>query len=39
VGPQKDVETLVDPILGALLDGIASHPPTLSPHIWIAPRL
>lgn len=39
VGPPKDVEALVDPILGALLDGIASHPPALSARIWIAPRL
>ena len=27
VGSTKDVETLVDPILGALLNGIESHPP------------
>jgi AcrR family transcriptional regulator len=39
VGPPKDVETLVDPILGALLSGIASHPPTLPANIWMAPRL
>jgi AcrR family transcriptional regulator len=39
VGPPKDVETLVDPILGALLDGIASHPPALPANIWMAPRL
>jgi AcrR family transcriptional regulator len=39
VGPPKDVETLVDPILGALLNGIASHPPTLPANIWMAPRL
>jgi AcrR family transcriptional regulator len=39
VGPPKDVETLVDPILGALLDGIASHPPALTANIWMAPRL
>jgi AcrR family transcriptional regulator len=39
VGPPKGVETLVDPILGALLDGIASHPPALPANIWVAPRL
>jgi AcrR family transcriptional regulator len=39
VGPPKDVDTLVDPILGALLNGIASHPPTLPSNIWMAPRL
>jgi AcrR family transcriptional regulator len=39
VGPTEDVETLVDPILGALLDGIASDPPALPANIWIAPRL
>jgi AcrR family transcriptional regulator len=39
VGPPKDVETLVDPILGALLNGIASHPPALPANIWLAPRL
>jgi AcrR family transcriptional regulator len=39
VGPPKDVETLVDPILGALLSGIASHPPALPANIWMAPRL
>jgi AcrR family transcriptional regulator len=39
VGPPKDVETLVDPILGALLDGITSHPPVLPTSIWMAPRL
>ena len=39
VGPPEDVETLVDPILGALLDGIALHPPALAANIWMAPRL
>jgi AcrR family transcriptional regulator len=39
VGPPKDIETLVDPILGALLNGIASHPPALPANIWLAPRL
>jgi AcrR family transcriptional regulator len=39
VGPPEDVETLVDPILGALLNGIASHPPALPANIWMAPRL
>ncbi len=39
VGPAADVERLVDPIVGALLDGIALHPPVIPPHIWIAPRL
>lgn len=39
VGPPKDVETLADSILGALLNGIASHPPTLPANIWMAPRL
>lgn len=39
VGPPKDVETLVDPMLGALLNGIASHPPALPANIWMAPRL
>ena len=39
VGPAAEVETLVEPILGAVLDGIASHPPALPPHVWIAPRV
>ena len=39
VGPPADVETLIDSVLGALLDGLASHPPALPAHIWIAPRL
>jgi hypothetical protein len=39
VGPPKDVENLVEPFLGALLDGIASHPPALPANIWSAPRL
>jgi hypothetical protein len=39
VGPAAEVETLVEPLLGALLDGIASRPPSLPPRIWIAPRL
>jgi AcrR family transcriptional regulator len=39
VGPRKDVETLVDPILGALFNGIASHPPALPANVWLAPRL
>ena len=39
VGPSNDVETLVDPILGALLTGIASHPPALPANVWMAPRL
>lgn len=39
VGPPKSVESLVDPILGALLNGIASHPPALPANIWMAPRL
>ena len=39
VGPPKDVETLVEPFLGALLDGVASHPPALPANIWTAPRL
>ncbi len=39
VGPPKDVEALVDPILGALLNGITSHPPELPANIWLAPRL
>ena len=39
VGPPDDVEALVDPILGALLDGMASRPPAVPAHIWIAPRL
>jgi AcrR family transcriptional regulator len=38
VGPPKDVETLVEPFLGALLDGIASNPPALPANIWVAPR-
>jgi hypothetical protein len=37
VGPAADAESLVKPILGALFDGFASHPPTLPPHIWVAP--
>jgi len=39
VGPVADIETLVEPILGALLDGIALHLPALPAHIWIVPRL
>ena len=39
VGPAAEIETLVEPILGAVLDGIASHPPALPPHVWIAPRI
>ena len=39
VGPTADIETLVEPILGAVLDGIAAYPPALPPHIWIAPRI
>jgi AcrR family transcriptional regulator len=39
VGPPQDVETLVEPFLGALLDGVASHPPALPANIWTAPRL
>ncbi len=39
VGPAADAETLIDGLLGALLDGIASHPPALPARIWIAPRL
>ena len=39
VGPPEEVETLVGPILGALLNGIASHPPALPANIWLAPRL
>jgi AcrR family transcriptional regulator len=38
VGPPKDVETLVDPMLNALLNGIASHPLALPAKIWLAPR-
>jgi hypothetical protein len=39
VGPPQDVETLVEPFLGALLNGLASHPPSLPANIWVAPRL
>ena len=39
VGPPEEVETLVGPILGTLLNGIASHPPALPANIWLAPRL
>jgi AcrR family transcriptional regulator len=39
VGPLGDVEALVDPMLGSLLNGIASHPPALPTQIWMAPRL
>ena len=39
VGPPNDVEALVDPILGALLNGITSRPPELPANIWLAPRL
>jgi AcrR family transcriptional regulator len=38
IGPAADVETLVDPIVGALLDGICAHPPAIPQRIWIAPR-
>jgi AcrR family transcriptional regulator len=39
VGPPADIETLIDGLLGALLNGMASHPPALPARIWIAPRL
>lgn len=39
VGPPKAVETLVDPILGTLLNGLASQPPALPANVWLAPRL
>jgi AcrR family transcriptional regulator len=39
VGPPADIETLVDGLMGALLEGMASHPPVLPARIWIAPRL
>jgi len=39
VGPPADVETLVDGLLGTLLEGVASHPPALPARIWVAPRL
>jgi AcrR family transcriptional regulator len=39
VGPPKAVEAFVDPILSALLTGIASQPPALPADIWMAPRL
>jgi len=39
VGPPNDVEALVDPLLGTLLNGIASNPPALPANIWMAPRL
>jgi AcrR family transcriptional regulator len=39
VGPLQDLDTLVEPFLGALLDGLASHPPALPENIWVAPRL
>jgi hypothetical protein len=39
VGPPAEIETVVEPILGALLDGIASRSPTMPAHIWMAPRL
>ena len=39
VGPPKDVETTVDPILDALIAGIASHSPTLPTNVWLAPRI
>jgi AcrR family transcriptional regulator len=39
VGPPADIESLVDGLLGALLNGMASHPPALPVHVWIAPRL
>jgi AcrR family transcriptional regulator len=39
VGPPADIETLIDGLLGALLNGMALHPPALPARIWIAPRL
>jgi AcrR family transcriptional regulator len=39
VGPAADVVDLVEPILGALLDGIVARPPAIPAHVWIAPRL
>ena len=39
VGPAADIDTLVEPVVGALLDGIALHPPAIPAHIWLAPRL
>jgi AcrR family transcriptional regulator len=38
VGPPADIETLVDGLLGALLNGMASHPAALPARIWLAPR-
>jgi AcrR family transcriptional regulator len=39
VGPPANIATLVDSLLGALLDGLATSLPALPANIWIAPRL
>ena len=39
VGPPNDAEALVDPMLAALLNGIASHPPAPPANIRLALRL
>jgi AcrR family transcriptional regulator len=39
VGPLADIESLIDGLLGALLDGMVSDPPALPARIWVAPRL
>ncbi len=39
VGPAAEVETLVEPVLGALIDGLALRPRALPAGIWIAPRV
>jgi AcrR family transcriptional regulator len=39
VGPPEKVATLVDPLIGALLAGLAARPPAAPADIWIAPRL
>ena len=39
VGPPSNITTLVDSLLGALLDGLAKSAPALPVNIWIAPRL
>jgi len=39
IGPPSNIAALVDSLLGALLDGLATSVPALPANIWIAPRL
>ena len=39
VGPPAKISALVDSLLGALLEGLATSLPALPANIWIAPRI